>query len=116
VVASPQEEEAFGTIRRKWEQYSVSNDLIVFRLIFIYLLGIAGAIGLVLLFIAVTTALRKRRARKFDRDVTEAAAAAAASSANPFFEDEDDRGNAGANWDPRRGSAYNAGYGKVRSG
>lgn len=62
----------------------------------------------------MTTAVRRRRARKFDRDVAEAAAAAASASANPFFDDEDERGNNGANWDPRRGSAHNAGYGKVR--
>ena len=73
--------------------------------------AISGVIGLVVLFVLVTTCLRRRRERKFDRDVAEAAAAAAAATADPFFEDEEERG--GAHWDPRRASAQTAGYGKV---
>lgn len=74
----------------------------------------AGVIGLVLVFLLVTTCIRRRKAAKFDRDVAEAAAAAAAASANPFYEDEEDRAGVGASWDPRRTStAYGQGYGRI---
>lgn len=75
--------------------------------------GIAGVIGIVLAFLLITTCIRRRRARKFDRAVSEAAAEAAATNADPFLGENDDAGYRGAAWDPRRRSSAGFGYGKL---
>ncbi|PSR70665.1 hypothetical protein PHLCEN_2v13470 [Hermanssonia centrifuga] len=52
--------------------------------------AVVGLIALVLLIALVTNAVRRRQAKKFDRDVAEAAAEAAASArARPDFDDDD---------------------------
>jgi len=53
---------------------------------------VVGLAGLAILFLIFTTALRRRRAHKFDEDVSAAAAAAAVSarSAPPFQDDFDE--------------------------
>ena len=50
--------------------------------------SVVGIIALVLIFILLTSFVRRRRARKFDREIDEAAAAAAAAQA-PDFDDFD---------------------------
>lgn len=60
--------------------------------------GVFSVVGLVVLviFIAlVTNAVRRRRAKKFDRDVAEAAAEAAATSRSPFDDYTSGGGNGG---------------------
>ncbi|PPQ73291.1 hypothetical protein CVT24_012314 [Panaeolus cyanescens] len=51
---------------------------------------VVGLIGLALLVALVTNAVRRRRARKFDRELAEATAAAAAAPAPAFLDDEDE--------------------------
>ncbi|KAF8518148.1 hypothetical protein BU17DRAFT_91272 [Hysterangium stoloniferum] len=52
--------------------------------------SVVGIAGLIVAFILVTTCVRRRRARRFDRDVAEAAAQAAATShVNPALDDDD---------------------------
>ena len=50
--------------------------------------SVIGIIALVLIFVLLTSFIRRRRARKFDREIDEAAAAAAAAQA-PDFDDFD---------------------------
>lgn len=50
--------------------------------------SVVGIIAIVLIFILLTSFVRRRRARKFDREIDEAAAAAAAAQA-PDFDDFD---------------------------
>lgn len=55
---------------------------------------VVGLVAIVIFIALVTNAVRRRRARKFDRDVAEAAAEAAASSRSPF-DDYTYNGNSG---------------------
>ena len=50
---------------------------------------VVGLIALIIFFILGTTFIRKRRARKFDKEIDEAAAEAAAASRGPDFDDYD---------------------------
>lgn len=70
----------------------------------------AGLAAVVLIFALITTCIRRRRARKFDRDVAEAAAAAAreAEAADPFIQEEEAR--MAGNW---KNPVNPHGYGKV---
>lgn len=68
-----------------------------------------GLIALVLLFVLVTAAIRRRRAKQFDREIAEAAAEAATAPVPVFLDDDDD------NYGPGYGQTHN-GYSNSPSG
>ncbi|KAF4564966.1 hypothetical protein EYR36_002909 [Pleurotus pulmonarius] len=51
---------------------------------------VVGVVVLAVVFALITNAVRKRRARKFDREIADAAAEAAAAQAPAFLDDDDD--------------------------
>lgn len=53
---------------------------------------VVGLVGVALIIALLTNAVRRRRAKKFDQDVAQAAAEAAAASHAPAFTDDDDYG------------------------
>ena len=61
--------------------------------------SVVGIIVLVLIFVLLTSFVRRRRARKFDREIDEAAAAAAAAQA-PDFDDFDYTSGTGIGYGP----------------
>ena len=61
--------------------------------------SVVGIIALVLIFVLLTSFVRRRRARKFDREIDEAAAAAAAAQA-PDFDDFDYTSGTGIGYGP----------------
>ncbi|KAF8635602.1 hypothetical protein AX15_000242 [Amanita polypyramis BW_CC] len=71
---------------------------------------VVGLVAVVLLIVLIVNFYRRRQAKKFDREIAEAAAEAAAARAPAFLDDENDH------YGPGPGSAYAAKYSDVSHG
>ncbi|KAG9221479.1 hypothetical protein CCMSSC00406_0009915 [Pleurotus cornucopiae] len=91
---------------------------------------VVGVVVLAVVFALITNAVRKRRARKFDREIADAAAEAAAAQAPAFLDDDDDdierraagygrggtSGGYGASGSKESYTGYDSGYGQPNLG
>jgi hypothetical protein len=64
---------------------------------------VVGLAAIAILITAITTIIRRRRAKQFDKNTAEAAMQAAATSHNAGFADDDDDGYGRANDNPYTG-------------